>query len=432
MALVLLLSAERGAANGRFPAAGQVVFNPSNPDHLVAVTTLGLAESRDGGESFSWICESVMGLTGTVDPSVAITQSGVLVSTNYTTGVVRSEDGCSFTAVTAWSSVVVPDLSLSRSAPRELFSLRASVVGGDQFESTIVHSIDEGRTWQDVGSLPEAFLPLTVDVAPSEPERVYVSARVGSQEDYVSVLFRSDDGGVSFARAATLPETENLRLAFIGGVHPTNPDLLYVRVDHPDGTRLWRSDDGGASVELVFTAVGALLGFALSEDEVAFGGPMDGLWVGDPRAEAFERRADVGPLCLAYGPEGLYACADAATDGFTLGRSDDSGQSFEPLLELALLCGPTACSSETQVGVQCPFEWNEVARRLGTTCGVAASNSSGTGGEQGASGSSQAGASRSSGSCTLGRRAAPGRSAPLWGIVLLCSVFVARRELTRV
>jgi hypothetical protein len=271
-----------------------------------------------------------------------------------------------------------------------------------------------------VGSLPEAFLPLTIDVAPSDAQRVYVSARVGPSEDYVSVLFRSDDGGATFARASTIPETENLRYGFIAGVHPNNPDLLYVRVSHPEGTRLLRSEDGGISAELVFTGAGSLLGFAITGDELATGGPMDGLWVGDPEGGALERVSDVGALCLTYGPDGLYACADAATDGFSLGRSRDSGQSFEPVLKLSELCGPVSCGSDTQVAKQCPFEWREVARRLGTTCGVDDSASPGSGQ------SDSGGLGDGGGSCAVGRRSALGGKTFVSSLLMLGATLLAR------
>ena len=67
-------------ANGRFPAAGQIVVDPSNPTHLLVRTTYGLNVSNDGGAHWSWICESAIGYGGTEDPMVAITADGTIIA----------------------------------------------------------------------------------------------------------------------------------------------------------------------------------------------------------------------------------------------------------------------------------------------------------------------------------------------------------------
>ena len=60
-------------ANGRFPAANQVVFDPTRSEHLLLTTTFGLVETWDAGKTFSWTCESAFGLMGESDAMLAIT-----------------------------------------------------------------------------------------------------------------------------------------------------------------------------------------------------------------------------------------------------------------------------------------------------------------------------------------------------------------------
>src|SRR5205823_12569258 len=80
------------------------------------------------------------------------------------------------------------------------------------------------------------------------------------------------------------------------------------------------------------------------------------------------RRSDVGPTCLAWNADGLYACADASRAGFSLGLSRDDATTFEPRLRFDRLCGTSACGAETDVGRLCPSEWASVAPLLGATC----------------------------------------------------------------
>src|SRR5258705_13811429 len=67
-------------ANGRYPAATLIAFDPVDPRHFVLSATFGLVESRDGGKTFRWDCESALGAMGAEDLVVAITASGATVT----------------------------------------------------------------------------------------------------------------------------------------------------------------------------------------------------------------------------------------------------------------------------------------------------------------------------------------------------------------
>src|SRR3954462_11155284 len=41
-------------ANGRYPAASQLVVDPNDPKHLVVSATFGFLDSRDDGKTFNW------------------------------------------------------------------------------------------------------------------------------------------------------------------------------------------------------------------------------------------------------------------------------------------------------------------------------------------------------------------------------------------
>jgi photosystem II stability/assembly factor-like uncharacterized protein len=368
-ALVVSLSATRARANGRYPQANHIVFEPGDASHLVVTASFGLLESKDRGATFAWRCEAALGVMGDQDEIAAIT-AGKTTAVVVTNGLVTTADGCSFRKVPELAGKYVADVALSKGSPHELFVFHTDLALSGQLESEVLHSIDDGQTWQVVGSpLPSNLLPLTIDVAPSNPERVYLSARLGLADAYASVLLRSDDGGKTFA-SMPIPGTTDQRLAYIAAVHPTDADRLYLRVIDSPGTVIYSTIDGGKNFQKRFSGQGDLLGFALSPDgaHLAFGGPKDGIWVGAEDATMFEQRSHIGPTCLAWSGDGIYACADQASAPFSIGRSHDDAATFDTLLRYDALCGTTACPAESQDSVQCAPAWETIGPMLGASC----------------------------------------------------------------
>jgi photosystem II stability/assembly factor-like uncharacterized protein len=310
-------------------------------------------------------------VAGDQDELVAITGSGTTAAA-LTNGLVTTADGCSFRSAPELAGKYIADIALSRSAPHELFAFHTDITLMGELDSHVVQTIDDGQTWANLGSpVPVTTLPLTIDVAPSDPMRVYMSGRLGSADQYASVLMRSDDGGKTY-QTVTIPGTVDQRLAYIAAVHPRDPNRVFFRVEDSPGTVIWSTEDGGQHFEKRFTAKGQLLGFAISPDgsEIAFGGPDDGIWVGAENATIFEHRSDLGPSCLTWNADGIYACADQAMDPFSIGVSRDRGATFETLLRFESLCGSTACPGDSRASMLCAPAWGAVAATLGATCGI--------------------------------------------------------------
>jgi hypothetical protein len=370
VAAALVATTAPASANGRYPASSHIVFDPSDAEHFVVSSTIGLLETRDGGKTFGWRCESALGKILSQDLILTVTANGTTVTTTFD-GLATTADGCTFRKLPDFTGKSVNDLTLSRSAPHAPVAFYTARGEGGT-ESQLVRSDDDGATWSAVGPiLPADVMPLTVDVAPSDASRVYVSGNLDSTHQFSSVLLRSDDGGINFTRA-DIPGTAGYHLAWIAAVHPLDADRVFVRVQDPAGTTIWASIDGGQTFQKIFTGTGQLLGFAISPDgtEVAVGGPMDGIWVGPSDGSNFARKSDVPPTCLAWSGDGLYACSDWKMAGFSIGRSADHGATFDTVLRFDSLCGTTGCGSDTAVGMLCPAEWASVAPALGATCGV--------------------------------------------------------------
>ncbi len=335
-------------ANGRYPAASQLVVDPTDPKHLIVSATFGLLDSRDEGRTFSWLCESAIGPAGEegFDLVLAVTGSGNTVIGLFN-GIATTRDGCHFETPAALANHVVGDLTWRPGAPHQVVAFSVDLAGTG-FASQIVRSDDDGTSWTPVGPpLPTNLLPMTIDVAPSEGSRIYVSARTDKAKNFNSVLLRSDDGGATF-QTFDIPGTEQQRLAFIAAVHPTEPDRVYVRVFDDDGERpitvILMTQDGGRTFKKIFTGTDQLFGFAISPDgtQMAFGGPGDGLQVGAADGSNLARRSDVQPTSLTWTSQGLYAAADSKLAGFSIGRSLDSGTTFHGLFKYESVCGQTA------------------------------------------------------------------------------------------
>lgn len=419
-------------ANGRFPRADLIVFDPNDSERFVVRTTFGVLESRDAGASFSWICEKALELADQEDPMLAVTDDGSIVASTLDGVLVGGRDECGFRQVPELLDEIVPDLTLDRSDPRRVLAFRARGLFDNQFESQLMLSEDNGESFAPLGGLlsPE-LLPLSVDFAPSDSERIYLTARLPREQDYASVLLRSDDGGSSF-ESHPIELTSDLALAFIAGVAPNDPDRVYVRIADPLGTRLMQSTDGGESFELVHQGTGSLSGFAIAPDgrQVAFGGPSDGVWVVPEDGEP-ERRTALGVSCLGWNEHGIYACSNSTQD-FGVGRSDDEGRTFRRLVAFEELCGNTRCPADTPVGDLCAPAWNAQAPVLNATCNVTAPSggagapSAGAGADPGGS-SARGGSTNAGGGNGAGCAFAPSQTEHRLPFVALAALFATRR-----
>lgn len=349
-------------ANGRFPSAGYVVVGPGSDRSVIALrATFGLLLSYDGGRRWNWVCEEAFGGANGYDPSLAIGFDGAVLSTvplGLSIAAGGATGGCTWHPPRGAPTRSVADIAVDASG-RVMFS----VTGPSGIDDTIYRSTDGGATWEARASLPGLFTE-TIEVAPSNPSRVYVS---GFLRGGIPVLYRSDDGGMTlremtrdFGRGGS---------AFISGVDPTNPDVLYIRSSVGIGTVLLRSVDGGTTLREVASTLDTMSGFALSDDGST-------VWIGSVnRSEGISRSIRGGPFrrvaatvttrCLRYHAGVLYVCADEAEDGFLLGHSIDGGDRIDPLLSGRLLTGVgDRCDRSTPAATICNDLWPPVRMAL--------------------------------------------------------------------
>jgi hypothetical protein len=353
------LVAAPSLANGRFPAAGQIVVDPEDGAHLVLRATFGLLVSRDRGASAGWVCESAIGYGGQEDPMMGLAGSGALLAGLYEGLSISRDGGCTWSlAGGALEGLAVIDLSVRPTNTEEVLLLAAAVEGPGSGQPRVLRSSDHGETWSALpGALPEGFLALTLDAASSLPSTIYVSGRFG-KPDYQGALLRSTDDGESWERH-DIPSAID-RLPYLSAIAPNDPSTVYVRIDDLPGDALVVSHDGGAAWSPLFEGEGDLLAFALSPDgsELVVGGDVDGLHHASSAAADFTKVSSIRARCATWAKDGLHLCADQVLDGFAVGLSTDGGQTVTAEMALTAACAPLACAAGAR--------WSCAARPSGT------------------------------------------------------------------
>jgi hypothetical protein len=351
IALVIGVDVRDATANGRFPFAQHVIVGPgATSEQVVLRATFGLLWSRDGGRSFDWACEQSMGFEGSWDPPIAFGLGSLIVG--LPDGASSSTDGCDFSRVESVPLTPMIDLASSRDGMTVYGVENVPVVANRVFVST-----DGGRTFSARARGPAGVTFDTVELAPSDRSRVYVSGIDGTTR--MPVLYRSLDGAVTL-EPLSLP-AESLVGAtgvFVSGVLASDAETVYLRVDRDGGSHLLRSRDGGRSFEVVLRARGALRSFALAEDGRVFtGGPDDGLLRSDDGGARWTTMMAPAPMCLRHHAGALYLCADWVREPFALARIRDGSTQVEPLLRFQDARGAFACAATSSAQRECEPRW---------------------------------------------------------------------------
>lgn len=415
--------------------------------------TYGLATSTDAGQSWSYVCEAATGPFAGEAPLLELLDGGRIV--------LSSEIGLRGAALPAacdWQGLLEPllpvtvqDITREPTNSAGLLALLSEPDVSVGYRSALSRSRDAGKTWSESVPVPGDVLaqPLTVDVARSRPERVYLS---GLNDAKQGVVARSDDAGETW-QGFPLAGLEASEMPYLAEIDAREPDRVFVRTDvlkdfegqlQPDDA-LFYSADAGENFTRVVSRRAKLLGFAISPDGetilLGYGDPVlfaytveaeqSGLYrlrtadlLEDPATAASKlTKIFAGSVtCLRWTEQGLYACLAQAEQGFELGRASDAefsladAQPFAPLLDLRALT-PLSCDAESSAATCLDdpnLGWPAVCSKLGADCAAA----SGAAGAEGASGAeSPAGPDSAGCGCRL-RPSGHGERWAFWTVFL--------------
>ena len=365
VSLGLVGLASPALANGRYPAAGQLVVDPADARHIVVRTTFGLLQTLDAGSSWSLVCEQAVSPQGFEDPEIVVTAGGQIALGLQDGLAIGDQTGCRWARVAEFTNDNVIDLVVNGADPATAYLAAAVTVNG-AFNALIAGTMD-GLTWTDGGPLLSDTYPLTIETAPSRPQRLYLGAEDGNLE--LGFIDVSDDRGASWTTQAGPDGVDSV---YVSAVDPQDADRVYLRSYFPQSS-LYVSDDGAATWTSILESEVPLTGFALSPDgqQVAVGGTEGVTILGRSGGDAGGGYATTttNPLpvsCLTWTASGLYACADEVTAGFTIGISTDGGHTFTALLHLKDLTSAT-CAPASSAGL-CSAQWCSTATAIGASC----------------------------------------------------------------
>jgi len=383
-ASVVLSIAAPSWANGRFPAANQLVFAPNDPNFIVLRTTFAVLPSTDNGTTWRYICEGVLGLPSDQgeDPAIGLMADDSLLAgvPGYVGGglglSVSPDRGCNWNCIgggLAGQSVI--DVAVRPDAPTSAVALTGTIVPTDSaFSNTysqIFETTDNGKTWAAIGTpIDPTVLVTTIDVTKTDPNRIYVSGTRAYGSARTASLFISKDKGATWTEAPIpMFDPSSEQSIYIAAIDPTNADNVYLRSNGNllgGQSRIYFTRNGGADggAKFAMTAslpdeggfdveeassndiTGELLGFALSPDgSKAYAGTVEsGLWIASTSDMQFtQKNANVRIKCLQTRNSELWACSDISS-GFTLGESLDDGATFTPKIQyVTSLCGSVEC-----------------------------------------------------------------------------------------
>lgn len=344
---------------------------------MVVSDAFGLFHTADAGGTWHLTCaESYRADSfGTTHTPVTVIPGGRILAANAFHGLYLSTaDVCDWQGLDDFSDQSVPDVKSASNG--DVFALALSAFDGGARSAAVWRSTDGAASWTRMGAPPVVFSAASLAVAPSDPQRLYVVAR--ADPDGSAVFYRSPDAGATWTEVSHPDAADGvLRLRV---VDPTDPDGVYLQLDRPLGNsgpngppdEILYSGDGGQSWATVYRGASDLPGLAVSPDgaHVVIGGPLDGLWraecsrVGQEGASAFAQILTRPIWALDWTENGLFAGQDdfAKTDAaprFTLGVSQDDGESFEPFL---VVCDveENECPSSTTAGSVCPDLYSRV------------------------------------------------------------------------
>lgn len=372
-------SAAPALANGRPAGTSTINFKQGDEQKIAAGMTFGMVESEDGGQTWHWMCEAAIRYGGMYDPDYAYTSTGALFATTFDGALVR-RDECNFNPSTFGMGVFVSTLAQGPDGAI-YFGLAqpANPTTSDPGDSKIYKSTDNGMTFPTsatIGQVNDWWS--SIEVAPSNAQRVYVTGYRLVGQGRTFLLFRSDNGGESYSpMSMTGLQTTNNSTIDIVGISKTNPDLIFARVTFlqegaiSDG--IFRSTNGGQSWTKIIEKDSEIAFAIRANGDYVVGTKAYGVSVArNPSTTATPTWEDLAGSphanCLVENSAGeLWACTQnfgspgTMSDGAGIMKTTDYA-TWTPVLKYQEIEGPLECPAGTLQADECVGEVNGISQ----------------------------------------------------------------------
>jgi hypothetical protein len=406
--LVAALASSAARANNAFPDEFTVLLPPAYPHRIMVGANFGLLTSEDDGQTWHYTCEPwiTQGSSGPLAQySVTfydlLADGAVLAASNEltsTSGLPPPNFACTWPVSTGpVQSAVISDIFADPTDPT--FALASiDVTSSNGGGSKVIVSHDGGKTFDaapiydgtfggNCGGTGQSICYLVTGIESSRSSPGTMYATTLSLSGASTQLLKFTNYGANLVSTGELPPPPQGQQAQsrILLVDPTDANKVYIRMLIGSTDSVYVTSDGTAATATKILQINGLFSaFLLGGDGTVYAGTMDGvLYTRPPNSTTFTPKS--GPSiphfrCLGQRPgeSRIYACGDLFLDNYSLGYSDDHGQTFTKMMKFTELLGPVSCS---QVQTACAAHWARIQDVLCFGAGVAScSSDAGTGG----------------------------------------------------
>ncbi len=376
LAIAVVLAATGLAhANGRPSATSTINFRQGHDQDVAAGMTFGMVISHDGGTTWRWMCEKAILYGGLYDPDYVYNPTGALFATTFD-GSLEMRDGCMFQPIPQFGKKFISAITQGSNGALYMAAADVADTMGNPGDAKIYRSVDNGMTFPvaaTAGIVNDWYN--SIEVAPSDPMRVYLSAYRLTNGLRSFQIYKSINAGTSYTPVTsnTFTTSENSSIDIVG-IKAGAPDTLFVRVSLQSGNpgdAIWRSDNGGGSwtkilekpedISFVVRKNGDLVAATKQSGTFVARGPTNATWetvAGAPHIN-----------CLAENAAGeLWACTRNYTsmnmpgDGAGIMKTTNLTSWTKVLIDEEIL-GPVACAAGTRQHDQCVYDCPETTYR---------------------------------------------------------------------
>jgi photosystem II stability/assembly factor-like uncharacterized protein len=358
---MLALRATPALGHGGLPETSNFSIRPNNEDDMIAGATFGALISRDKGQSWRWICPEGMNIGAWRPERYYWLASGEIIAATGNALVSSKDNGCTWSTHPAFKETWATSLTVHPTDERVMY-----ITTGKPFvPNSIFRSEDGGQTWKELVALNADTRYSTLRIAPSNPQRLYVSG----QDLSGLFLLRSDDAGQTWTRVPQPFSQYQTPYDFVVMVvSPQAADVLWAKVSSQGISYFLKSTDAGATFVPQMDVPDVLIGAESSADGRT-------TWVATPvslyrgrEGESFSAlQLPNGNACATRVGNVLYGCGSSWLHTWALAKSTDEGTTWEPLFGLTGIQGALVCAEGTPIQQACPSRWPQMAAALNAT-----------------------------------------------------------------